>query len=447
MYKRINKESLTPAVLGFLGFFVAFVATCIRGIESVSFSDARAILEQAQGITHGWTFMLSHPLLQSNPLHSQFPSGLPAILALTFLTTNGTSLLLFKVFLAIGHGLSTYLVARIAQQMELKRVFWVLAAVGFSLDPFILTAATDVQTESITTLIVLWWAFLYLTPKASRYQALVRIVGLPLSGFIAIAVRPNIIVPFLLIAALMFISWYRDEMRARYLAISTGIFVGLITLFEVFLTRLYHGFVFLAPNGGLNSVLTCRTEFIPQYLGFASNADNSRINHWYYSYLEDMTSRILAKQPIVSVPALNHELYSAGIASCLAHPVNSLGVLPLKIFALWRPFTVVGAYGLKIFLLSVVLWVPLTITAGWFIANSRLSNSNRRLRKYFVVLALGFTVSLLPAATQIRHRIAFAEPFYWLFLAYFVAQILGRRTFTRRETLEERHVGEIPGAQ
>lgn len=430
--RKVKMDSNIPAAIGLLGTLTAFSLTYIRGIENISFPDAEAILEQAHGITRGWTFMLSHPLLQSNPLHIQFPSGLPAILAFTFFVTNSTSLLLIKILLAISHGFSTYLVARIGQQMGLKRIFWALAAFGFSLDPFILSPATDIQTESITTLFVLWWAFLYLSPVKSKNQTLIRVIGFPLTGFIAVSVRPNIIVPFLLVAVVMFISWHRDSIKIRFLIISGTVFVGLITLFEVFLTRLYQGFVFLAPNGGLNSVLTCRTEFIRQYLGSASNAENIRINNWYYTYLEDMTTRILAKQDVVSVPALNHELYSVGISSCLAHPINSIEMMVLKVFALWRPFTVVGAYDLKILLFSLFLWVPLTIATVWFMANSNLSKSNRMLRNYFALLAIGFTLSLLPAATQIRHRIAFAEPFYWLFFAFIVSQILAKWTQHRR---------------
>jgi len=429
----IKKNLFTPATLGLVGALIALVATGVRGFESTTFSDAGGILEQAHGMTRGWTFMLSHPLLQSNPLHSQFPSGFPAILAFTFLITNSTSLLLVKILLAIGHGFSTYLVARIGQQMELKRIFWVLAAIGFSFDPFILSAATDIQTESITTLVVLWWGFLYLTPATSKRQTLTRIIGFPITGFIAITVRPNIIIPFLLVAVIVFISWHRDAIRVRFLIVSTSIFVALLALFEVFLTRLYNGFVFLAPNGGLNAVLTCRTEFIGQYLGIASNQENTRVNHWYYTYLEDMTTKILVKQEIVSVPALNRELYDAGISSCLADPISSIAMFVLKVFALWRPFTVVGAYGLEILLFSILLWVPMTIAAGWFMANSNLSKPNRLLRKYFAVLAFGFTLSLLPTATQIRHRIAFAEPFYWLFLAFVLSQILTRWTQHQRK--------------
>jgi len=419
---RERQESLIPGAIGLLGGLIALLVTSLRGVESTKFPDARPILEQAYGITEGWSFMQSHTLLQSNPLQLQFPWGLPAILAFTFFVSSSTSLFLFKVLLAVIHGFSVFLLARLGQQMQLKNIYWILAAIGFSLDPFILSSATDIQTESFTTLFVLCWAYMYLNWTVSTERVLLRIIIFPVTGFLAIVIRPNIILPFMLVAIFMLFAWHRNGIRNRVLITSIFVFVTLLIAFEIFLTRLYAGFVFLAPNGGLNSVLTCRPEFIPQYLGGASNAENLKINGWYSNYLQEMTSDILAKQQSLSIPSVNEELYRSGLSYCLENPVSSIGVLMLKIFALWRPFLVIGAYGMPLVILSAFLWVPMTVAAVVYLSNTKLSRVNRQLKVYFMLLALGFTLSLLPAATQIRHRVAFAEPFYWLFLAFLASE-------------------------
>jgi hypothetical protein len=41
---------------------------------------------------------------------------------------------------------------------------------------------------------------------------------------------------------------------------------------------------------------------------------------------------------------------------------------------------------------------------------------------------LGFTISLLMTPTQIRHRVAFAEPFYWIFFIVFMSEFLNGKT-------------------
>lgn len=414
-----EKESPIPFLLGVLASLFAFTVTIIRGIEHLGIDDAKGYVDQAHGMIHGWSFMLA------NPNSFEHGLGFSFAIALTFLLTNGTSLLLFKVILAIGHGLSTYLVARIGLGMELRKILWISGALIFALDPFIFIAATDIQTESLTTLIVLYWAFLYLFPIANTWKGKLHIFFFPLSGFFSVAIRPNSILPFLFIAVLIYFKWFHEKVKLLFLGLSTSLFLGLIVLFEVFITRLYSGFVFLSPVGGGNAEFMCRTEFIPQYLGMVSRAENTRINE--IATGSTTASDILASHPNMSTSALNHALTNIGISTCLDHPLQSAWVMFIKTFALWRPFTVFGAYSPKIFLVSLILWLPLTVIAIWFVLQRDLSRVNRRLRNYFVVLAIGFTISLLLTPTQIRHRIAFAEPFYWLFFMYFVGSHLTRR--------------------
>ena len=111
-----------------------------------------------------------------------------------------------------------------------------------------------------------------------------------------------------------------------------------------------------------------------------------------------------------------------GRESCLSNPIESFGVLFLKAVALWRPFTVFGAYDLTVFLLSFLVWVPLTITAIRFVTRKKLTGDEKLLRNFFLVISIGYTISLLLTPTQIRHRIAFAEPFYWIFFFHYLSQ-------------------------
>jgi len=411
-----------PLALGVFGAAIALTASLIRGIETLNFPDAVHFLEQASAIHKGWNFM------EANPFQLQFPFGLPFLIAFTYLLTSGTSLFMIKLFLAVAHGLSTYLVAKIGIKIGLRTWWWIVAALLFCLDPFVLSAATALQSESITTLFVLWWAYLYISLPTSKHEFFIASVLFPISGFLAILVRPNILIPFIGVAFLMFWKSPREDNVKRKMFSSVGVLLLLLGSFELFLVKLYRGLVFLAPNGGINSVLTCRSEFLSQYFGFASVSENSRINRWYFKYLDTLTTNILSKQSHTSIPKLNNELYSVGINNCLDHAGQSSFLLIAKTFALWRPSTVLGAYGVKMFALSLLIWIPLTALTMWFIAHKQIPEIPSRLKWYFMVLAIGFSISLLPSATQIRHRVAFAEPFYWLFTAYFFNLKLKRKS-------------------
>jgi hypothetical protein len=260
----------------------------------------------------------------------------------------------------------------------------------------------------------------------------------PLSGFVSVAIRPNSILPFIFVAILVYFKWFHEEFSLWFIGLSASLFLALFGFFEVLVTRLYSGFVFISPVGGANAEFMCRTEFIPQYLGLVSSGENARINEIVTH--SATAAHLLANQPNLSTSGLNHALTKIGISICLNHPLQSAWVMFIKIFALWRPFTVFGAYSLKIFLLSLIVWVPLTIVTIWFITRRNLSDVNFKLRNYFVILSIGFTLSLLLTPTQIRHRIAFAEPFYWLFFAYFVGHYLTKRKAHKGVTSSEKHL-------
>jgi len=192
-----------------------------------------------------------------------------------------------------------------------------------------------------------------------------------------------------------------------------------LAAYEIFISILYSGFVFLTPIGGISSAYMCRKEFIPQYLGIASKSQNDAINAW--SKGGGGVSEVIIRNQGNSISNLDSELYKMGKDACLSNPIESLGVVLLKALALWRPFTVFGAYSLSVFLLSILVWVPLTIAAIRFVSRKNLMQDEKLLRNFFLVLSIGYTISLLLTPTQIRHRIAFAEPFYWLFFFHYLA--------------------------
>lgn len=417
-YKFSVKEKDFPFVLGACAASLAFLLTLFRGVENLGISDAHDYVDQARGMLKGASYMFA------NPNSFQHGLGFSWTIALTFLVSNSSSLLLFKALLSIGHGFSTFMVAKIGGQIGLGRRYWTLAAILFALDPFVLLTATDIQTESITTLIVLYWSYLYIRPREFSLHQKSFVMLFALSGCYSVLIRPNSILPFIFVACILYFRWYREGIGTTWIGLSISLFIGIVGIFEVFITRLYSAFVFLSPVGGVNAEFMCRSEFIPQYLGFASASQNAKINALIST---SQSSELLHQHPGLSVAQINHDLWNVGISTCLNHPIESIWVIFLKTLALWRPFTVYGAYGSKVFVATFLLWVPLTLVTAWYLLNRKLTVVNIRLRNYFIVMSVGFTLSLLLTPTQIRHRVAFAEPFYWLFATYFLQWILERR--------------------
>ncbi len=413
--------------LGVFGFCVALTVDFFRGFEYVILqADGRNdYVTQAEEMLRGWSYMLSHP----NPLGHGI--GFSLLIAFTFLITNSTSFVMIKVLFAICHGVSVYLIARIGFQIGLKKPLWVLASIFYAVDPFVLFSVSDVTTEPIIALFVLYWAFLFLRVMKGGNLDNLHILLFSLSGFYSVFARPNSILPFAMIATFIFYKWIKAGVSKVALSFSISIFSSLLIVYEIILTKLYAGFVFLSPAGGYNAEVMCSKVFVPQYLGFISQAENTRINNWVYGATK--SGEIFANQEIYNIPAANRELWKIGINSCLAQPLESLGVLLIKPFALWRPYVVYGAYSPTVFFASMLLWVPLTIAAIYFLTRRNLTPVQSQFRNYFLILAVSFTISLELTPTQIRHRVAFAEPFYWIFFVWSAGVLLDFLVKKRRK--------------
>jgi hypothetical protein len=398
--------SFSPLFFGILATSASIIVNLVKGIETTAIPDATGYIAQAKILSEGINYAFENPDLLTHGI------GFSFLIALTFVLSQSTSLLIFKLILALTHGLSVYLFARIADRYITSKKLLACCVLLFTFDPFILIPSTDVQTEPITTLLTLFWLYLFLAEETKRSRQIFLTFTFAISGFYSVIMRPNSLLALLLIAFLIYRRWIQRHFNSAVLVSSVAVFVLLLGLYQIFITKLYSGFVFLTPIGGVSSAYMCRKEFIPQYLGIATREQNEQINAW--SKGGGGVSEIFANNVGSSVSTVNNELFKLGKESCLSNPLESAGVLALKAAALWRPFTVFGAYSLTIFLISFLIWVPLTIVVIKFLVSSNLSKNERMLRLFFLVLSFGYTASLLLTPTQIRHRVAFAEPFYWL---------------------------------
>ena len=398
-------------MLGIFVFLIALAVDLIRGFEYVILqADGKNdYVTQANEMLQGFDYMVANP----NPLGHGI--GFSFLIALTFAVTGSKSFILLKVILALCHAVSALLLSKIGQKIELPRPAWIAATIIYAIDPFILFAVSDVTTEAITTLAVIYWAYLYLHTELRTKLLKFHAALFFFSGFYLVTARPNSILPIAVITIMLVLKWQQQGIGLKTTLFLSQFFLAPLIFFEYLISKIYNGFVFLSPAGGVNAEFMCSKEFVPQYVGLISQSENTRINNWWYD--ESKASQILANQDSYSIPKLNAELWHVGIQKCLEDPITAIGVLAIKPFALWRPYVVFGAYSPTVFVISLLVWVPLSI-ATLYILTKRTSNRHlHRLKIFFIVIAITFTISLEITPTQIRHRVAIAEPFYWLFFA------------------------------
>jgi hypothetical protein len=409
-----------PLNLGISVALLAFIVSWIRGIEKSFIPDSGGYLLQSKKFLLGWEYIFN------NPQDFTHGIGFSGFISLTFLVTGTQSLILFKAILAVSHGVSAWLVYKIADNIGLYRKFSLFAATLYSIDPFVLSAVGDIQTESFTALLALYWCYVYL--NSGRTLSRQHYLLVPISGVFSILIRPNSLLVVILVLGLILTKIHKDSIIKSAYFIGIAMSSLLLIIYEVFISVLYKGFVFLSPIGGVSTAYMCREEFLPQYFGVANRNLNAEINQ--FAQGGGGISEIIKNSSSLSLSELNNVLFEIGKASCLEDPIKSFGILIIKLFAIWRPFTVFGAYPLSIFVLSLSIWVPLLITMILFL-KKKSSRVCENFKLYFILLSAGYTISLLLTPTQVRHRIAFAEAFLWIMMAWYM-QKKSRSSISRR---------------
>ncbi len=401
-----------PFYVWLTAFITCLVINLINGFSTIRLTDAADYYKQAVEIDYGLAYVLKNPEDFSHNLPFSF------LIHMSFELIGSNSLVLFKILSILAFSYSAVLFRKVLEVIDLNFRFRIGATLLYIFDPFLLISTIDVQTESFVTLIVLQWLLLYLRIKETEGNKDGIIYGVFILGLFAVILRPNMFLVFLVILVMFYRGDARNMLYRRSSIISISTFVLVFTLYEIFLTKLNGGFVFLANYGGIGAAYTCNPEFVPQYLGFASDAKNDQINAWFSS-----VSNTESANQLYSLAEINSRMYATGISTCLEDPVKSFFVLVAKFYSIWRPHTVIGAYGISVAFISFFLWAPCLYFTYSFLRRKQKSNIEKRLSTYFIVISMSFMPSLLITINQVRHRVSFAEPFFLIFFAIGISQL------------------------
>jgi len=410
-YGRKAAISLVAVVVGVLMPAVAFIKS---GINTWAFPDAPLLIQQGYAISQGMQYM------RSNPTELQYPFGLPAIISLGFRISEQNAVAISRMTLLLFHFITLFVIFLILNSLRISKKIQYITLLGFSLDPFILKQALDLQTEPITTLFVSILCLIFIT----KLDTSVKKKSIPWAyffvAFLAIVTRPNLIVPIFGVTLILIYRWKKDDVSNKTIVSTCLSFFSLFFAFHMFLFSVFRQFVPISGNSGQNFALACRSEFLPQYIGYANSTVNQSINAWYFEYLSNIKQTFFTLNPLASAIDLNQEYQRVGIQNCLDSPIDTVGLFLIKSISLWRPSTVLGAYGIEVFVASLLIWLPLTMLALKFLVSKNATPTHNSFRIFLIVFWGLFTLSLIPSATQIRHRIAVAEQFYWIILAIYL---------------------------
>jgi hypothetical protein len=402
-HKRLPVSS--DLYLFILGFIVAFSLNLVLGFGRDTFPDGIIYLEQSELIK---SWMLGSPMPTQG---ITLPIGL-SVMILILSPLPWDPVIVFKFVACIVYGLCTLLSWKILISLGISRRIRKIAILAITIDPLKLSFVTGVQSEVLAACMILFWTHFSISVKKGHGELLPWTL-LNLLSVCAVFIRPNLLLLYLgFLLFHLFLEKKRQRKRILSLFILTFIFP--ISIAHVITSKMYAGFIFLSTNGPTNLLLSCKEYLAPQILGFMSESENRQLNSKYF---DEVNSLEFHAQQLKSPYDRYEYLRSVAVDECSEQWNEVAGMYLLKSLFVWRPYLNFGSQSEFVFLVSLLIQIPLLISlvAIYFIKSDE--STILRFRAIVLVISISLSLSLLPSAFQLRHRIAAMESIQWVCLA------------------------------
>ena len=398
-FLRRNKILVLILIISLLAGLIVITYT---GLTALNFGDAIDYLKAAEAIQN----KLPYPR-ESRQEFFRAP-GYPFVITAIWEITGISGVPILKIFNVLFHVGSTYLVIKISKT-ELSQKVSLFCAFLYALNPFSLYQLSGIATEPLITLVFL--AFFYLI---TRKPTSLNIFLLTITSISCVAIRPEYIFPIvLLILAKILWNWRRRESVVQCLVVLISLTLAL-SLWGYSNKKATGDYILLtdATNWqlwfGSTDVMFRNYPFsTPKHTDFNFEQLNS-----LRSQMQVFKSRWGDKYALGSPNeksdfwgvAFTERVHSIGI-------VNYAKAIFIKGVIFWRPFLSPASYGEKLFILSLFVFLPLTIfTAMGIIFYWRRNKFKPSILIFCVTLSM-LTIVHAFQMPDLRFRIPVFMPF------------------------------------
>lgn len=389
----------------FGGFTISLLWNIFRGMRDDFFPDGEVYLNTSEELLK----FISGKEVDSTMFH--LPLGI-SILLIPLVILPMSEVVIFKFMLCMVYGLNLVLAQKILEKLKVNSYLSLSILLFILFDPFLLSFTSGIQSEIFASCAILIW--LIMLVDINHVYSLWINICIQFFSFFIVITRPNFLIIYL---AVMFIHLKGMEWKFRrriHLSILSAFIIPFVT-FQLWTFKLYGGFIFLAVNGPMNFLLSCKGYLAPQIFGLLSDAENREINQRYFNEIQNLNYSIDAKASVYDRYRYQQEV---AFEECNEKKLNVLALYLLKLFLIWRPFLSAGSQSTVIFLFSLIVGILLLFSwMGVLIYRVEASSTFQRFRNAMFWISLTFAASLLPSAYQLRHKIAAFETVQWICLA------------------------------
>ncbi|HEV7644547.1 MAG TPA: glycosyltransferase family 39 protein [Pyrinomonadaceae bacterium] len=409
---KLERKHILQILLVVLAILLAVGAVVATGVNNIDFVDSDDYLAAAKMMVEQG----SYPTVGIKLPFFRAP-GYPMFIALIWMVFPG-SIIAIKAVQVILHGITCWLVFRIAFTITKNEFLSFLGGLIFAINPLLLYNTAGIQTEGPHTFLMTWLLFILVRSIMSDE---VRIKDALLSGVLlglGCLIKPSAIgIGAVLVAAFFLLQYRKKGIFAATAAIPIAMIL-MILPWSFYNLQTKGEFMLINDSAGFALWLGNHPDWIPIFEGRFATAEEAAAHE--EGIVTKRKEQIAEWEATVGYSSLTYtqrdKLWrQKAIEMMMADPGATLKLFALKLYLFWKPFTNPFSFSLGKTILSGLATVPIYLFGILGIFNVRKTEKGKKVVWLFLMLAAGASLLHMLIISTVRYRLPYIDPFLIVF--------------------------------
>jgi ABC-type cobalt transport system substrate-binding protein len=426
---KLERRHVLQILIVALAIVLGLVVMVMTGINNVDFVDTKDYVYTAATLVQKGYYPDSYffPLFRP-PLY-------PLFLAAIWMISPG-NIVAVKVIQILIHGVTCWLVFKIALEITKDETISFLGALFFVINPLFLYMAVGIQSESIHaflfTLAMFFLVRMVMSDKVKISYAIWSGVAL---GLAALNKPSALGVGAVLAGTLFLLMWRRKNGFTGAATVAAAMFLTLVP-WTIYIWQTRGELIVISDAGGYNLWVGNHPRLIPLFRGeindtAAADAENDNIIAERDKLMAEW--RVTKNYDNLSLKQRESLWRAAAIDRFVQNPGQTAELFALKFYILWRPFANNISHSIGKSLMAAAVLVPLYIFGLWGLLRLWKDRQTRKVVWLFIATAVSVTAIHVIILTSMRYRLPYVDPMLTILaavgLAALLARVLGKTKF------------------
>jgi Dolichyl-phosphate-mannose-protein mannosyltransferase len=426
---KLERKHVLQIMIVVTAIVLGLAVMILTGVNNVDFVDTKDYVYTAATLVQKGYYPDSYffPFFRP-PLY-------PLFLAAIWMISPG-NIVAVKVIQILIHGVTCWLVFKIALEVTKDEMISFLGALLFVINPLFLYMAVGIQSESLHVFLFTLAMFFLVRMVMSDELKISYAAWSGMALGLAALNKPSALgVGAVLAGTLFLLTWRRKNGFTSAATVAVAMFLTLVP-WSIYIWQTRGELILICDAGGYNLWAGNHPRLIPLFRGEIDNAGDADAESDKIITERDQLQqewRATKNYDHLSLKQREDLWRTAAINRLMQNPAQTAELFALKFYILWRPFANSFSHSIGKSLMAAAVLIPLYIFGLWGVFRLWKDRQTRKVVWLFIATIVSVTAIHVLIYTSMRYRLPYVDPMLTIFAAVgsaaLLAKVLGKTKF------------------